>query len=541
MEAAQVTWRPLGELIVERGLITQEQLEDALLEQKITRKRLGTILVDRGIVSADQLTNSLVDQIGVEDLLDEFDLTETDSGKDGSGRNLGAPFNRFRERLRAVQMPSAGKLATPFVRVGARTAELGRRGRDASTRLVTDRSRPQFDTPDPVPAVTAVLPAEAGQFLVVETAQIPPPEVEVTPEVPHAWLAVAQDALDQAEAELTRLDDAAVVRTQELADIRTELAHRESELAREASAHSQAEEEVGRLHGLLDERDVGLTAMETTVEELRELRAAAQAELADLRNEFERATGELASAQREVSERNIRIAELESTMKDYEQRGHYISELEAQAADLAENLSATDETLGIEMHAREQAQREAKRLQDELDERDARMAKLARQVEALEAELQVIVAEREQAQRKLRSRERRVTKLESTLAELRADNEPTEAAVVADPAPVEPEEQEPEAPSPAAEEPQPEPEAEVLVTETPAEPEPAAEPTLQAEGFLYFVPRPGEGYELVEHDGIAPMIGRRIELESHGFEVTRHGRSPLPFDRRVCVYLRAAE
>ena len=65
MEAAQVTWRPLGELIVERGLITQEQLEDALLEQKITRKRLGTILVDRGIVTADQLTNSLVDQMTI--------------------------------------------------------------------------------------------------------------------------------------------------------------------------------------------------------------------------------------------------------------------------------------------------------------------------------------------------------------------------------------------------------------------------------------------------------------------------------------------
>jgi type IV pilus assembly protein PilB len=48
MEAAQAAWRPLGEVIVERGLITPEQLEDALLEQRITNKRLGTILIDKG-------------------------------------------------------------------------------------------------------------------------------------------------------------------------------------------------------------------------------------------------------------------------------------------------------------------------------------------------------------------------------------------------------------------------------------------------------------------------------------------------------------
>ena len=40
---------------------------------------------------------------------------------------------------------------------------------------------------------------------------------------------------------------------------------------------------------------------------------------------------------------------------------------------------------------------------------------------------------------------------------------------------------------------------------------------------------------------LPPMVGRKIELEGKTFEVTRHGRSPLPFDRRVCVYLRVAE
>jgi hypothetical protein len=66
MEAAHVTWRPLGELFVERRLITSEELEEALLEQRATGRRLGAILVDRGLVSSPELTNVLVNQLGNE-------------------------------------------------------------------------------------------------------------------------------------------------------------------------------------------------------------------------------------------------------------------------------------------------------------------------------------------------------------------------------------------------------------------------------------------------------------------------------------------
>src|SRR2546423_8006545 len=66
MEAAHITWRPLGQLFVERGLITQDELEEALVEQRETRKRLGAILVGRGFVSRPELTSVLVDQLGME-------------------------------------------------------------------------------------------------------------------------------------------------------------------------------------------------------------------------------------------------------------------------------------------------------------------------------------------------------------------------------------------------------------------------------------------------------------------------------------------
>src|SRR5256885_12428583 len=108
---AQSTWRPLGELIVERGLITQEEMEDALLEQRITHKRLGTILIDKGIVTAQQLTDALVDQIGVEELLDEIDRPQPDAGQAGGfAPPAGDPIRRLRDKIRDVEMPPASRL-----------------------------------------------------------------------------------------------------------------------------------------------------------------------------------------------------------------------------------------------------------------------------------------------------------------------------------------------------------------------------------------------------------------------------------------------
>jgi hypothetical protein len=62
--------------------------------------------------------------------------------------------------------------------------------------------------------------------------------------------------------------------------------------------------------------------------------------------------------------------------------------------------------------------------------------------------------------------------------------------------------------------------------------EPEAEP-----GIVYLFPRAGE-YELVERAGSTPAPGEQVELEGESFVVARVGRSPLPYDRRSCVYLR---
>jgi len=66
LAAVPTTWRPLGRLLVENGLITQTQLADALLAQAETDGRLGEILVQRGALTASQLAHALGEQHGVE-------------------------------------------------------------------------------------------------------------------------------------------------------------------------------------------------------------------------------------------------------------------------------------------------------------------------------------------------------------------------------------------------------------------------------------------------------------------------------------------
>jgi len=58
----------LGELLSHEGVITQEQLEEALADQQKTRRRIGRILVDMGVISEEELTQVLARQFGIEAL-----------------------------------------------------------------------------------------------------------------------------------------------------------------------------------------------------------------------------------------------------------------------------------------------------------------------------------------------------------------------------------------------------------------------------------------------------------------------------------------
>jgi hypothetical protein len=66
VEAAENIRRPLGELLVTKGLVTKDELELALAEQDDTGRLLGAILVERGYVSGPALAIALAEQYGVE-------------------------------------------------------------------------------------------------------------------------------------------------------------------------------------------------------------------------------------------------------------------------------------------------------------------------------------------------------------------------------------------------------------------------------------------------------------------------------------------
>jgi hypothetical protein len=66
MERAESIWRPLGELLVQKKLLTEDELDLALAEQGDTGRLLGAILVERGYVSGPALAVALAEQYGVE-------------------------------------------------------------------------------------------------------------------------------------------------------------------------------------------------------------------------------------------------------------------------------------------------------------------------------------------------------------------------------------------------------------------------------------------------------------------------------------------
>lgn len=69
-------------------------------------------------------------------------------------------------------------------------------------------------------------------------------------------------------------------------------------------------------------------------------------------------------------------------------------------------------------------------------------------------------------------------------------------------------------------------------------PPPAHEPA--ASGWLAFVPSP-QGYALLERTGLVPVAGEELELDGVRYRVLREAPSPLPGDRRRCVYVEREE
>jgi hypothetical protein len=84
MDQAHFPWRPLGELLVDKGVVKAADVEVALAEQRSTGRLLGEILVAFGYVTSWTLAQALADQHGVE-------LERKEGADESAAAELGPP------------------------------------------------------------------------------------------------------------------------------------------------------------------------------------------------------------------------------------------------------------------------------------------------------------------------------------------------------------------------------------------------------------------------------------------------------------------
>ncbi|HEY7692877.1 MAG TPA: hypothetical protein VH816_11105 [Gaiellaceae bacterium] len=93
LHAHKPAWLPLGALLVREGLISNEQLELALIDQQGTGLRLGELLVQWGWVESAAISRALAEQYELEFVdLDaaEIDPAAVDRLPGGEARKRGA-------------------------------------------------------------------------------------------------------------------------------------------------------------------------------------------------------------------------------------------------------------------------------------------------------------------------------------------------------------------------------------------------------------------------------------------------------------------
>ncbi|MDQ1448537.1 MAG: type pilus assembly protein PilB, partial [Actinomycetota bacterium] len=57
---------PLGSLLIDEGLLTEAQLDAAVVEQARSGKPLGRLLIEQGTISEAELVRTLARQVGLE-------------------------------------------------------------------------------------------------------------------------------------------------------------------------------------------------------------------------------------------------------------------------------------------------------------------------------------------------------------------------------------------------------------------------------------------------------------------------------------------
>jgi outer membrane murein-binding lipoprotein Lpp len=326
VEAAHIAWRPLGRLLVEQGLLTNDELERALAQQQTTGKRLGETIVELGFVSGPDLASALATQYGIE-------LTvET-----GFGTGLRAQIQRRHENDRGMPGPPALSIvATP---------------------PSEPESGPQADTGEQADTAEALLLTQL--------------------EEQWAKLAAAEDALVESERKITAVKHERDRRRKQAVRLVERVRSRDRQL-------EQPHEELGRLGRVTEEQLSEIERLTTEAEnraaELERLTGDAEnrnSEIERLTRDVHDRKAEIERLTRDVQDRN---AEMERLTRDVHERNAKIDGL----TNDAKNRDAETERLAGNIKNRNA---EIERLTNDAKDRNAEIERLTSDARSRNAEI----------------------------------------------------------------------------------------------------------------------------------------------------------
>jgi hypothetical protein len=344
VEAARVPSQLLGQLFVERGLITPEELEGALAEQKTSGKRLGEILVNKGYVSGPTLTTVLAEQLGVEmekqegygsGLWSEIKQRHPRRGRGNVGEAPSAEPERGapQARLELIDgLPDQGGLLEP-----------------------TQGDELEAAGPDPEPeSLRQQLAFAATRLNDERTAH------EGTKRLLEETRAEARQLSQEAEewrerAGRSESSDAKEAYEQQLAELRSELAERDAARSRETDSRKEVE---AKLRQLQEDARVLMERLE-----------AERATSVEAREQLEQATAEAA-----------RLKEIAAEADELHRLAPHVQELEQELTDVRTELTRREQ-------AAANRDAELKLLQEQLEEERALTAAEAEGRAAVELQM----------------------------------------------------------------------------------------------------------------------------------------------------------
>lgn len=503
MDAAQDNRRQLGQLMVDEGFLTEEQLSQALAEQGQSGQPLGKVLVDLGFVSPGAVANALAEQHG--------GLLKTEYGT-----SAGLRERAQQPPIRTEAAKPASPASTPervAAQAPAHAAPLGA-GLRLAQPAAAEPAAPA-DPPEPESESEQESEAPAGE----SSARIEELESQL-----HGLL-TERDVLAQSFNEVqVRLTEAA---NSHEAGISAEVAERVSALESSLQAAIASREEIEQAHRLSASRigeleatlqsaaaerseveERASTLIEELNRELEQLREHDDHGVADEKFEIEALRAQLQEVTEKRAAAETRAGELE---RDLTPLRSELEKLREQAANAGEGRATRVAELSDALQAAS-AERNAA---------VERAETLGRELAAFRARIDAVAAERDAAlagragtdpearslREQLAARERR---LAESVAEIAMMNREHRALL------------------------------QLVERQFQLEESATSVPETKAEAsHVLFVPT-ATGYTLVEQDGAAPEAGDLVELDTGRFVVRRLGPSPLPGPRRRCAYLERA-